>query len=193
MKAEATTPSPTFQGSSSEPPQSQQHYPHPYIHHAPAQRPSNSPMESSLRTLETWTKKAEATANNVWHNRKSILIRSSILMDLMDSNCWMLHVLWIAVRTSPSVTSAAWGKMNLAAKAMSGGGFESLYKQNFAIYPSENLRKTFACYLSTSAGAVAGTLYLSNLNLAFCSDSPVSFTSPSGQETSGYYKVNWIM
>lgn len=98
-----------------------------------------------------------------------------------------------AVRTSSSVSEAAWGKMNLTAKAITGGGFEALYKQTFTTSPNEKLKKTFACYLSTSTGPVAGTLYLSNANAAFCSDRPLSFTAPSGQETWSYYKVIFIL
>jgi hypothetical protein len=134
---------------------------HPYVQHSPVQKPSNSPMESILHMFDSWSKKAEATANNIWHNLK----------------------------TGPSVSSAAMGKMNLTVKAISEGGFESLYKQIFTTYPNEKLKKTFACYLSTTTGPVAGTLYLSNIHIAFCSDRPLSFTAPSGQETWSYYKV----
>ncbi|XP_054783206.1 GEM-like protein 5 [Prosopis cineraria] len=137
------------------------YYHHPYVQHAPAEKPPASPMESILHTLDSWGKKAEVTANNVWHN----------------------------LRTSPSVSSAAWGKMNLTAKAISGGGFESLYKQNFTTSPNEKLKKTFACHISTSAGPVSGTLYLSNLHVAFCSDSPVSYNALSGQQAWSPYKV----
>ncbi|KAK4845723.1 hypothetical protein QYF36_008321 [Acer negundo] len=143
--------------------QSHQQYLHhqPYLQYTPIEKPSSSPMESILNVFNSWSNKAESMANNVWHNLK----------------------------TSSSVPGAAWGKMNLTAKAISGGGFESLYKQTFATYPNENLKKTFACYLSTSTGPVAGTLYLSNLHVAFCSDRPLSFTAPSGQKTWSYYKV----
>ncbi|KAL6533534.1 hypothetical protein OROMI_027646 [Orobanche minor] len=96
--------------------------------------------------------------------------------------------LW-GLRTGSSVSEAAWGKVNLRAKTITGGGFEALYKQTFSTYPNEMLKKTFACYLSTSTGPVAGTLYLSNVHVAFCSDRPLSFTAPSGQETWSYYKV----
>lgn len=77
----------------------------------------------------------------------------------------------------------------MTAKAITGGGYESLYKQTFSTYPNEKLKKTFACYLSTSTGPVAGTLYLSNFHVAFCSDRPLSFTAPSGQQSWSYYKV----
>ncbi|CAI0555735.1 unnamed protein product [Linum tenue] len=79
--------------------------------------------------------------------------------------------------------------MNLTAKAISEGGFESLYKQTFTTYPNEKLKKRFTCYLSTATGPVAGTLYLSNIHAAFCSDRPLSVAAPSGQETWSYYKV----
>jgi len=104
-----------------------------------------------------------------------------------------LLLLWFAVKTGPSVSSAAMGKMNLTVKAISEGGFESLYKQIFTTYPNEKLKKTFACYLSTTTGPVAGTLYLSDIHLAFCSDRPLSFTAPSGQVTWSYYKVLYLL
>lgn len=141
--------------------QQNNHHHHPYLQYNPIEKPSSSPMESVLHMFNSWSNKAESTANNIWHNLK----------------------------TGPSVSKAAWGKVNLTAKAITGGGFESLYKQTFATHPSEKLKKSFACYLSTSTGPVAGTLYLSNIHVAFCSDRPLSFTAPSGQETWSYYKV----
>ncbi|KAL9458038.1 hypothetical protein AB3S75_006982 [Citrus x aurantiifolia] len=134
---------------------------HPYLQYSPVERPSGSPMESILNVFNSWSNKAETLANNIWHNLK----------------------------TNSSVSEAAWGKMNLTAKAIKGGGFETIYKQTFATHQNETLKKTFACYLSTSTGPVAGTLYLSNVHVAFCSDRPLSFTAPSGQKTWSYYKV----
>ncbi|PHU28500.1 GEM-like protein 5 [Capsicum chinense] len=66
--------------------------------------------------------------------------------------------------------------------ALTEGGFEHLYKQIFPTDPNEQLKKTFACYLSTTTGPVAGTLYLSSTKVAFCSDRPLSFKAPSGLE-----------
>jgi len=88
------------------------------------------------------------------------------------------------------VPKAAWGKVNLTAKAITEGGFESLFKHIFETDPNEKLKKTFACYLSTSTGPVAGTLYLSTARVAFCSDRPLCHTAPSGEEAWSYYKVN---
>ncbi|MBA0705233.1 hypothetical protein Golax_017439, partial [Gossypium laxum] len=91
-------------------------------------------------------------------------------------------------RSGSSVSDAAWGKVNLTAKAITKGGFDSLFKKIFATDPNEKLKKAFACYLSTTTGPVAGTLYLSTARVAFCSDRPLSFVAPSGQETWTYYK-----
>nr|CAB3462054.1 unnamed protein product [Digitaria exilis] len=87
------------------------------------------------------------------------------------------------------MSDAAMGKLSLGAKALSEGGFDKLYKQTFSSGAEEQVKKTFACYLSTATGPVAGTLYLTNINVAFCSDRPLTFTAPSGQTAWSYYKV----
>ncbi|KAL3502605.1 hypothetical protein ACH5RR_037054 [Cinchona calisaya] len=134
---------------------------HPYVVYSPVDKPSDNPFEPVAHMFNSWSQKAETVAKNIWHNLK----------------------------TGPSVSETAWGKLNLTAKALTEGGFESLFKQIFATDPNERLKKTFACYLSTSTGPVAGTLYLSTARVAFCSDRPLSFRAPSGQETWSYYKV----
>ncbi|GAA0152852.1 hypothetical protein LIER_37576 [Lithospermum erythrorhizon] len=111
--------------------------------------------------LNSWSNKAETTARNIWNN----------------------------LRTGPSVTESTWGKLNLTAKAMSEGGFESLYKHLFGIEVNEKLKKTYSCSISTTTGPVTGTLYLSTHRLCFCSDIPLAFKAPSGPEIFSYYKV----
>lgn len=136
----------------------------PYLEYSPASAPK-SPMETILDTFNEWGRKTETMAQNMWQNLK----------------------------TGPSVAEAAWGKLSLGAKAVREGGFEALYKQTFAAEANEKLNKTFACYLSTSTGPVAGTLYLSNLHVAFCSDRLLCFTAPSGQQAWSYYKVGFFI
>lgn len=134
----------------------------PYLVYSPMDKaPNNNPLEPVIHAFNTWSNKAETIARNIWHNLK----------------------------TGPSWSEAAWGKINLTAKALTEGGFEPLFKQIFQTLPDEKLKKTFACYLSTTTGPVAGTLYLSNARVGFCSDRPLSFIAPSGQETWSYYKV----
>ncbi|XP_010249157.1 PREDICTED: GEM-like protein 5 [Nelumbo nucifera] len=138
-----------------------QQKPHPYLQYSPVDKPSNNSLEPVIHLFNSWSRRAETLARNIWQN----------------------------IKMGQSVSGAAWAKVNLTAKAITEGGFESLYKQTFTNDPNEKLKKTFACYLSTSTGPVAGTLYLTNVNIAFCSDRPLSFTAPSGQEAWSYYKV----
>ncbi|KAL5205380.1 hypothetical protein ABZP36_033589 [Zizania latifolia] len=130
---------------------------------APRRTERDSPMEHILDFFNTWSRKAEELASNIWLNLK----------------------------TAPSMSDAAMGKLSLGAKALTEGGFDKLYRQTFtgAGADDEQLKKTFACYLSTATGPVAGTLYLTDRNVAFCSDRPLSFTAPSGQTAWSYYKV----
>ncbi|XP_060209922.1 GEM-like protein 5 [Lycium barbarum] len=142
--------------------QREEFHPQPYVVYSPIDRqPSNNPLDSVVNMFNSWSNSAETIARNIWHNLK----------------------------TGPSVSEAAWGKLNLTVKALTEGGFEPLYKQIFATDPNEQLKKIFACYLSTTTGPVSGTLYLSTTKLAFCSDRPLSFRAPSGQEAWSYYKV----
>jgi hypothetical protein len=138
-------------------------YQQPYVELSQVEKkPGHSPLESVLDAFNSWSRKAEHIAANIWQN----------------------------LRTGPSVSEAAWGKLKLTAKAMSEGGFESLFKHTFATEVNEELKRSFACYLSTTTGPVAGTLYLSTLRVAFCSDRPLSFVAPSGQQAWSYYKVS---
>ncbi|KAL0421620.1 UNVERIFIED_CONTAM: GEM-like protein 5 [Sesamum latifolium] len=137
------------------------HNQQPYLVYSPVEKPPDNPFEYVVNTFNSWSHRAEEMARNIWHNLK----------------------------TGPSVSGAAWGKVNLTAKAITEGGFESLFRQIFPTEPNEKLKKTFACYLSTTTGPVAGTLYLSTARVAFCSDRPLSFRAPSGQEAWSYYKV----
>lgn len=94
------------------------------------------------------------------------------------------------MKTGPSVTDAARGRMSQGIKLIQEGGFEGVYKSTFGMDVGEQLRKTYACYLSTSTGPVAGTLYISNLKFSFCSDRPLAYAPATGQQAWSYYKVS---
>ncbi|KAH9329336.1 hypothetical protein KI387_001444 [Taxus chinensis] len=130
------------------------------------------PMEKAVHGFNRLSKKAEDLASNIWINQ----LRNS-------ENCK------IAVKTGDSVRKAAWGKVRLGAKALSRGGFKPLFKHTFRVESEEKLQKTYACYLFTSTGPVAGTLYISTIKIAFCSDRPLSFIFPSREKGWAYYRV----
>lgn len=97
--------------------------------------------------------------------------------------------IWSHMKTGPSVTDAARGRMSQGIKLIQEGGFEGVYKSTFGMDVGEQLRKTYACYLSTSTGPVAGTLYISNLKFSFCSDRPLAYAPATGQQAWSYYKL----
>ncbi|GKC93904.1 GEM-like protein 5 [Tanacetum coccineum] len=70
----------------------------PYLVYSPVEKPVTNPLEPVINLFNTWTNKADSIARNIWHNLK----------------------------TGSSVTGAAWGKVNLTAKAITEGGFESI-------------------------------------------------------------------
>ncbi|GJN30515.1 hypothetical protein PR202_gb18828 [Eleusine coracana subsp. coracana] len=95
---------------------------------------------------------------------------------------------WQHLKTGPSITDAAMGRVSQITKVIAEGGYEKIFHQTFDVAPGEKLKKPYACYLSTSAGPVMGVLYLSNVKLAFCSDNPLSYKVGDKNEWS-YYKV----
>ncbi|KAF8404678.1 hypothetical protein HHK36_009566 [Tetracentron sinense] len=98
---------------------------------------------------------------------------------------------WQHLKTGPSVTDAAMGRIAQGTKVIAEGGYEKVFRQTFETVPEEQLQKSYACYLSTSAGPVMGILYMSTAKLAFCSDSPLSYKVGDQTEWS-YYKVFWF-
>lgn len=140
----------------------------PYISASPAPSSSVKNKVDSVRdALGKWgkkvgeaSKKAEDLAGNVWQHLK----------------------------TAPSVTDAAMGRIAQSTKVLAEGGYDKIFEQTFETAPDEQLQKSYACYLSTSAGPVMGILYLSTVKLAFSSDSPLAYKEGDKTEWS-YYKV----
>lgn len=142
----------------------------PYVTPEPAQTPASlvkNKMDSVKDALGKWgkkaaetTKKAEDLAGNMWQHFK----------------------------TSPSLADAAMGRIAHGTMVLAEGGYEKVFRQTFETVPEEKLLKSYACYLSTSAGPVMGVLYLSTAKLAFCSDNPLSYKVGDLTEYS-YYKV----
>ncbi|KAL6523654.1 hypothetical protein OROGR_017257 [Orobanche gracilis] len=145
----------------------------PYINYSPAPAANSSSfnfketMGSVKDVLGKWgkkvgeaTKKAEDFAGNTWQHLK----------------------------TSPSLTDAALGRIAQGTKVLAEGDYEKIFRQTFETVPEEQLNNSFACYLSTSAGPVMGVLYVSTAKLAFSSDNPLSYQSGDKTEWS-YYKI----
>lgn len=103
-----------------------------------------------------------------------------------------LQTCFESVKTGPSFADAAVGRIAQGTKVIAEGGYEKIFRQTFETVPEEQLQKSFACYLSTSAGPVMGILYLSTEKLAFCSDNPLEYKVGERTEWS-YYKVCFFL
>lgn len=99
------------------------------------------------------------------------------------------YSLQTTVKVSSSFTDAAMARIAQGTKVLTEGGHDKVFQQTFGTLPGEKLVKAYVCYLSTSSGPVIGTLYISTRRLAFCSDYPYCYYSPTGQQQWMYYKV----
>ncbi|KAJ0791540.1 putative GEM-like protein [Helianthus annuus] len=70
------------------------------------------------------------------------------------------------------IADAAVGRIAQGTKVLAEGGYDKIFRRAFQTTLEERLLKSYACYLSTSAGPIMGLLYISTAKLAFCSDNP---------------------
>ncbi|KAL7607724.1 GEM-like protein 7 [Lactuca sativa] len=65
-----------------------------------------------------------------------------------------------------------------------------IFRKTFGIREEEKLLQASQCYLYTTAGAIAGILYVSTERVAFCSDRSLKTYSPTGELLKFQYKVS---
>lgn len=83
------------------------------------------------------------------------------------------------------------GKLSLGARILQLGGIRRVFRQNFGVKEGEKLLKVSQCYLSTTAGPIAGLLFISNQRVAFCSERSIKFSAPNGELIRIHYKVGY--
>ncbi|MBA0613975.1 hypothetical protein Godav_014320 [Gossypium davidsonii] len=66
------------------------------------------------------------------------------------------------VRLGPKISETVKGKLSLGARILQVGGLEKIFKQLFSFKEGEKLLKACQCYLSTTAGPIAGLLFISS-------------------------------
>ncbi|XP_010935565.1 putative GEM-like protein 8 [Elaeis guineensis] len=93
------------------------------------------------------------------------------------------------VSLGPNISETVKGKLSLGARILQAGGVKKVFRQNFSIEKGEKLLKAFQCYLSTTAGPIAGLLFISTKKIAFHSDRSLTLTSPRGELARVPYKV----
>ncbi|XP_055801371.1 putative GEM-like protein 8 [Solanum dulcamara] len=119
--------------------------------------------------------------------RKSVTSKMNKLGERMDC---LAQGIREHVSLSPKLTETVKGKLSLGAKILQVGGLEKIFKQMFSVRDDEKLLKISQCYLSTTAGPIAGLLYISTDKIAFCSERSIKLLSPTGKLLRIYYKVS---
>ncbi|KAL6346364.1 hypothetical protein AAG906_033160 [Vitis piasezkii] len=94
------------------------------------------------------------------------------------------------VRLGPKISETVKGKLSLGARILQLGGVKRVFKQIFGVEEGEKLLKASQCYLSTTAGPLAGLLFISTQRVAFCSERSIKFSSPNGELVRFHYKVS---
>ncbi|GAB4839642.1 hypothetical protein Ancab_029167 [Ancistrocladus abbreviatus] len=89
----------------------------------------------------------------------------------------------------PRISETLKGKLHLGVKLLQVGSVDKMFRRNFSVGEGEQLLKASQCCLSTTAGPIAGRLFISTDKLAFCSDRAMKFSSPTGDSVGFHYKV----
>ncbi|KAK9115508.1 hypothetical protein Sjap_014455 [Stephania japonica] len=92
-------------------------------------------------------------------------------------------------KLGPKISETLKRKLTFGARIVRGGGMKRIFKKLFNVGKEEKLLKVWQCYLSTTAGPIAGLLFISTEKVAFCSERSLQFNSPTGEIVRAYYKV----
>lgn len=93
------------------------------------------------------------------------------------------------VRLATNMSETVKRKLSLGARILQVGGVEKIFKQHFRVREGEKLLKASQCYLSTTAGPIAGLLFISDYKIAFCSERAIKLSSADGELFRIHYKV----
>ncbi|KAL3342627.1 hypothetical protein AABB24_026579 [Solanum stoloniferum] len=69
------------------------------------------------------------------------------------------------------------------------GGRRNIFRHMFNVNDGEKLLKASQCYLYTTAGPIAGIIFISTDKITFCSERPIAVPFPSGGILRTPYKV----
>ncbi|KAL1541936.1 putative GEM-like protein 8 [Salvia divinorum] len=94
------------------------------------------------------------------------------------------------VKMGPKFSETVKGKLSVGAKIIKKGGRENIFRDIFGVSEGEKLLKASQCYLSTTAGPIAGILFISTQKLSFCSERSITVHSSSGGLIRIPYKVS---
>lgn len=91
----------------------------------------------------------------------------------------------------PKFSETVKGKLSVGARIIKKGGRENIFREIFGVDEGEKLLKASQCYLSTTAGPIAGILFISTEKIAFCSERSITLHLSAGTFFRTLYKVNF--
>ncbi|KAK3154715.1 hypothetical protein QOZ80_2BG0194250 [Eleusine coracana subsp. coracana] len=94
------------------------------------------------------------------------------------------------VTLGPKLVDTVKGKLTLGKKILQAGSLEKAFRQWFSVDKNEKLLRASQCYLSTTAGPIAGMLFVSTARIAFRSDRSLALSTPQGDKARVPYKVS---
>ncbi|KAJ8562861.1 hypothetical protein K7X08_031313 [Anisodus acutangulus] len=158
------------------------------------------PMSSAVCSLERQPKRLQSLSACQDHvpsatlkhlskikQRNSVIGKMNKLGERMDC---LAQGICEHVSLSPKLTETVKGKLSLGAKILKVGGLDRIFKQKFRVRDDEKLLKVSQCYISTTAGPIAGLLFISTDKIAFCSERSIKLSSPTGKLLRIRYKVS---
>ncbi|KAI3698668.1 hypothetical protein L2E82_42391 [Cichorium intybus] len=83
-------------------------------------------------------------------------------------------------------------KLSHGAKMIKLGNQAKIFRKTFGIREGEKVLLASQCYLYTTAGAIAGILFISTERVAFCSDRSIKTYSTTGELLKFQYKFSFI-
>ncbi|RXH71362.1 hypothetical protein DVH24_018717 [Malus domestica] len=98
------------------------------------------------------------------------------------------------IRLGPKITETVKGKLRLGAKIVKARGALEVFKHAFSANAVEKLLKASQCYWSTTAGPMAGLIFISTDKIAFCSEEVIMCkSSVSIFEQGNDNHVLWVL
>ncbi|KAK9691455.1 hypothetical protein RND81_09G197700 [Saponaria officinalis] len=88
------------------------------------------------------------------------------------------------------VSGSIFSTMNKLVKGKLRLGADKMFRQIFSVREGEQLLKAFKCSLFTTAGPLAGRMFISTEKVAFCSDRVIAkVATPTGDSLRFHYKI----
>ncbi|XP_047324553.1 GEM-like protein 6 [Impatiens glandulifera] len=144
----------------------------------------------NLKTVENFTGFPIISSNRLLldhgrHKHMHAVINRTKRPEEKEANSILEHV-----RLGSNITAIVKGKWSLGAKIIRNGGVSKIFKQKFNVGNGEKILRVSQCYIFTTAGPIAGLLFITTHRLAFYSERSIKLQSSSGMFARAHYKVS---